>query len=291
MTGFKGKDKEEIDILNDDTVPKKKKKSQARSSAAESMEFNDRRDKSKGRKDKPTAKGKSKRSAAASSPRSSVNQSSISNMSRKRQPTIQDHMTSQFGAQFYDLVIQLSQEQQAEYNVDFNLKNSNAEKKLLNKRSERFVTNSEMLLDADGFDMPQPASLDSFPSHIREVLQFMLSVVTAGDLVALQEGETCEESLINVYFKVLEKINMVLLRSNDFLKQQQNAQASNLTVATQKVLFCNSNFIRDLKNCAPADYEALMDGPETDQKRRYQKIIKDITDNEVVLIPFYPEPT
>ena len=148
-----------------------------------------------------------------------------------------------------------------------------------------------MLLDADGFDMPQPASLDSFPSHIREVLQFMLSVVTAGDLVALQEGETCEESLINVYFKVLEKINMVLLRSNDFLKQQQNAQASNLTVATQKVLFCNSNFIRDLKNCAPADYEALMDGPETDQKRRYQKIIKDITDNEVVLIPFYPEPT
>jgi hypothetical protein len=48
----------------------------------------------------------------------------------------------------------------------------------------------------------------------------MQKSVTAGDLVALQEGETSEESLINVYFKILEKINLVLLRANDFLKMQ-----------------------------------------------------------------------
>ena len=59
----------------------------------------------------------------------------------------------------------------------------------------------------------------------------------------------------------------------------------------QKVLFCNTNFIRDVKNCAPHDYDMLKNGPETEQKRKYEKIIKDITENDVVLIPFYPEAT
>ena len=35
----------------------------------------------------------------------------------------------------------------------------------------------------------------------------------------------------------------------------------------------------------------MMDGPETDQKRKYEKILKDITEHEVVLIPFYPTGT
>ena len=34
-----------------------------------------------------------------------------------------------------------------------------------------------------------------------------------------------------------------------------------------------------------------MNGPETDQKRKYEQILKDIIENDVVLIPFYPEPS
>ena len=70
----------------------------------------------------------------------------------------------------------------------------------------------------DGFDMPFPSSIDSYPMHIKEVFTYLKNAVNPGDLVALQEGETCEESLINVYFKILEKINLVLLKANDFLK-------------------------------------------------------------------------
>ena len=44
-------------------------------------------------------------------------------------------------------------------------------------------------------------------------------------------------------------------------------------------------------NCQPTDYDAMKNGPETDRKRRYEKIIKDICENEVVLIPYYPERT
>ena len=49
----------------------------------------------------------------------------------------------------------------------------------------------------------------------------MQNAISGGDLVALQEGETCEENLINVYFKILEKVNLVLLRANEYIKQQQ----------------------------------------------------------------------
>ena len=62
-----------------------------------------------------------------------------------------------------------------------------------------------------------------------------------------------------------------------------------MDVVTQKVLFCNTGFIREFKNCVPVDYDSLMNGPETDQKRRFTKILKDIAENDVVLIPFYPE--
>lgn len=60
-----------------------------------------------------------------------------------------------------------------------------------------------------------------------------------------------------------------------------------------KVLYCNTNFIRDLRNCAPDDYAQLrMQSPKTDKQRaKYEKILNDINDNDVVLIPFYPEPT
>ena len=120
----------------------------------------------------------------------------------------------------------------------------------------------------------------------------MQNAISGGDLVALQEGETCEENLINVYFKILEKVNLVLLRANEYIKQQQangTMQEQMPQLDTQKVLFCNTNFIRELKNCQPDDYELLMNGPDIDQKRKYEKILKDIHANEVVLIPFYPE--
>ena len=86
--------------------------------------------------------------------------------------------------------------------------------------------------------------------------------------MALQEGETNDERIINVYFKILEKINGVLLRGQDYIRQQMTKDANNITqdmeVVTQKVLFCNTSFIREFKNCVPQDYDNLMNGPETD---------------------------
>ena len=136
--------------------------------------------------------------------------------------------------------------------------------KMLTKREKRFTSNEKMVLD-DDFEMPLPSSQD-YPMHIKEIFKYLESSLQSEDLVDLMRGETSKESLINIYFKILEKINLVLLKANDYLKAQSTAGAiGNIeSLATQKVLYCNTNFIRELFNCTPPDYDALRRGPETD---------------------------
>ena len=168
---------------------------------------------------------------------------------------------------------------------------NSGDRKMLGKRDKRFGENRSQLLDPEGFEMPTPMENEKSKKtsgHVNEILKYLKHAVNAGDLVGLVNGETSEESLINVYMKILEKINLVLLKANDFLRNQ-NFDTQQLE--TQKVLFCNTNFIRELTNCAPEDYDALMAGADTTQKKRYEKIIKDITENDIVLIPYYPERT
>ena len=92
----------------------------------------------------------------------------------------------------------------------------------------------------------------------------------------------------------MEKFNQVLLRRIDYIKLQSKdggTMAKPVVFDTQKVLYCNTKFIRDIVNCTPNDVDALMQGPETDQKRKFTNIIRNITEHEVVLIPYYPEQT
>ena len=67
--------------------------------------------------------------------KSAMDRSSIN--SRKRQPqTIEEFVAREFGSQFYDLVFKLSQEQQAEFEIDYNTSNSTSaqdRKLMLNK--------------------------------------------------------------------------------------------------------------------------------------------------------------
>ena len=129
------------------------------------------------------------------------------------------------------------------------------------KREKRFADNRTLLLDPSGFEMPFPASIEQYPNHIKEIFRSIQLEISSDDIIALQEGETSDENIINVYFKVLQKVNLVLHRANDYLKMQSTAggNANEITeLATKKVLYCNTNFIRDLKNCAPVDYDAMI---------------------------------
>ena len=74
--------------------------------------------------------------------KSAMDRSSIkSTLSRKKQMTIEEYVAREFGTQFYDLVFKLSQEQQAEFEIDYSTTNSTsaADRKLMLKREKRFI--------------------------------------------------------------------------------------------------------------------------------------------------------
>lgn len=39
---------------------------------------------------------------------------------------------------------------------------------------------------------------------------------------------------------------------------------------------------------APDDFAEFQAGPDTAQKRKYEQLIRDVSENEIVLIPFFP---
>jgi len=82
--------------------------------------------------------------------------------------------------------------------------------KLLNSREERFRENEETLLSNNGFKLKFPANMHKFPTHLREIFEFYKQTIRGEDLILLQKGEISSENIINLYFKILEKINFVL---------------------------------------------------------------------------------
>lgn len=146
--------------------------------------------------------------------------SNKSAVSRKRQQSLEGYIQSYVGAQFYELVFQLSNEQHAECEIELKGKGKDTqlERKALLNREKRFKQNERLLLDRDGFQLDFCSQLESYPTHVREVLQFLQQTITGEDLVELQQGDARSPNLINFYYKILEKINFVLQRTSDYLK-------------------------------------------------------------------------
>ena len=47
---------------------------------------------------------------------------------------------------------------------------------------------------------------------MRDIFNYYKKAITPADLVKLSKGEEVGENVINLYFKILEKINFVLLQ-------------------------------------------------------------------------------
>ena len=103
---------------------------------------------------------------------------------------------------------------------------------MLVKREQRFNDNLNFVMDAEGFEMPMPESIDAYPAHIKEVLKYLQTTISAKDIVSLQMGETNDEALINVYYKILEKVNIVLMKSNEFMKLSSHMTPERIQTST-----------------------------------------------------------
>ena len=61
---------------------------------------------------------------------------------------------------------------------------------------------------------------ERYPFQLREIFDFLQAVMTKGDLAEFLSGKLYSEKIINMYFKVLEKMNLVQLSMDNYMRQQ-----------------------------------------------------------------------
>ncbi len=54
-----------------------------------------------------------------------------------------------------------------------------------------------------------PEDYNNFPYHVRQIFEYYKSLIKKQDLLDFCNGLLYHENIINVYFKILEKINLV----------------------------------------------------------------------------------
>ena len=76
------------------------------------------------------------------------------------------------------------------------------------QREERFAKNRQRL-NTKGFKHKFPDESKQ-PRQLKDILNYYKMATKADDLIKLMKGEACSENLINLYFKILEKINFMM---------------------------------------------------------------------------------
>jgi len=118
---------------------------------------------------------------------------------------------------FLEIVQLLTIESQADYEADTNLTNTNAvmNRRRLEERKMRFRRNVDRV--RKGFS--QKVKLNTPKNALREIFAYFKRI-DGSDLLRLINGEKISENLINLYFRILEKINQVLVQSRSHQNNQ-----------------------------------------------------------------------
>jgi len=76
---------------------------------------------------------------------------------------------------------------------------------------ERFELNEQFLYSGNDDDpLPFPVNYSKrFPFQLREIFEYLHAVMRKRELVGLLEGTLFSEKVVNMYFKILEKMNLV----------------------------------------------------------------------------------
>jgi len=124
--------------------------------------------------------------------------------------SMEEYMFELVGEQFYQLVFKLAMEQQVDFEEDnrFTDRNESSNRDMTKQREKRFQKNRERL--SKRFKLEIKSSKGQ-KKKLQEIFTYYKQAIRAEDLVKLMKGEAVNENLINLYFKILEKINFVLL--------------------------------------------------------------------------------
>ena len=181
---------------------------------------------------------------------------------------VESHLKSMFGESFYQLVYEHLIENQADFEEVAHLDDADHtnNQKILKSRDRRFVKNTQQL--KAGFKIKIPV-LKNYSPHVKEILELYRQTLKAEDLVALMEGTLFSEAFVNLYFKILEKMNLVLVSAQTF--QSKTPTGTSDIPQIDRVMYCTANFMRKLR------------------KGGAQQDFGKIFDYDVVLVPFFFE--
>lgn len=139
-------------------------------------------------------------------------------------------------------------ENQVDFEEDnrFTDRNEVSNRDMIKQRAKRFEDNRRRLQKSFKMQFPEEQNQ---PRQMRDIFNYFKKAIKPDDLVKLSKGEEVGENLINLYFKILEKINFVLLQVQSFLKTNETPgrPSESLTQQTDKVMYCNSKFVQKFR--------------------------------------------
>ena len=88
---------------------------------------------------------------------------------------------------------------------------------------DRFKQNEQLLTAGSPNDpLPFPKNFaDRYPFQLREIFEYIQALLKKRELLAFLKGTLYSEKMINMYFKILEKMNLVQLSMDNYQRQQQ----------------------------------------------------------------------
>ncbi|CDW88208.1 UNKNOWN [Stylonychia lemnae] len=154
----------------------------------------------------------------------------LSTTNLRKYQNVQMYLKEMFGEQFVNMVAEMMEPFDAK-------KQSTLQMKLSDLR------NSTKL------EFPE---YNAYPYHIREVFEYYNAILHKEDLLEFSKGKLFRDNIINVYLKILEKINLV--RQSQYNYQRATTRNSvdiysqNTSQTPQKILYFNTYFSRKLNN-------------------------------------------
>lgn len=151
-----------------------------------------------------------------------------------------------FGVQFYQLVLQYSHENNAEFMIDNELLSDVDQNQwTLEEREERFEQNSADLMSGSQL---QFYPMNDVPAHTREIIELLKVKIGARELKSLLQGTLYSENMINLHFKIMDKMNLMLNTAYDLqMKTPQGDDGLQQIPPMDRVMFCNGDFMRKFR--------------------------------------------
>lgn len=99
-------------------------------------------------------------------------------------------------------------------------RNQNDSEIEINKQADllSFENNANFLLEDSHEKLPFPSNVERFPPLVQAIFETLRQFTCKADLLNLLEAECYSERIINVYFKILECMNLVQLSRDNHLR-------------------------------------------------------------------------